>query len=143
LRETIALQVGDPAKDFPHWPPATRERLETAQREQPQPAVQPVHSLPYPVACPDDIFRDLEARAGAATIAAAAETMLTRALHKGLAAQPWSLAELGPTDYDFIWLRVWLKRLDANTVRYCQSPFRRFTALGQRRHRCGVWDRAR
>ncbi|MGE0883060.1 MAG: hypothetical protein AB7P14_05920 [Blastocatellales bacterium] len=28
----------------------------------------------------------------------------------------WSLTELQPSDYDFIWLRVWLKRLDPATL---------------------------
>lgn len=55
-----------------------------------------------------------------------------RADARQLGRERWSLAELQPSDYDFIWLRVWLKRLDAATLQNCATHDAYFdTAAGK------------
>jgi hypothetical protein len=79
----------------------------------------------------DDIFRELEVWPGVTTVEQAACAILDRAQTAGVLPGPWSLAELGPTDYDYSWLRVWIKKLDPRTVTYCQSMYRQFVWQGQ------------
>lgn len=146
LRETIALQINpadEPEEDLPRWIPETiasvteRIRLQTpapvVHTHAPPTVVNGRHSpaiSAYDQVSTNDIFGQIEDRAGVATIEEAARAMLDRAREKGLLSGPWSLTELAPTDYDYIWLRVWIKRLDKNTVDYCSSLFRRFEWSG-------------
>lgn len=65
-----------------------------------------------------DIFGALDAEdSSPATIADAVRAINVRADERRLGRERWSLAELQPSDYDFIWLRVWVKKLEAATVR--------------------------
>ena len=127
LRETIALQINpadEPEEDLPRWIPETIASVEERRRTQ-VPA-------PRDNVSTNDIFGQIEVRVGAATIEVAARAMLDRAREKGLLSGPWSMAELEPTDYDYIWLRVWIKELDANTVNYCNNESNRFTWAGRK-----------
>ena len=138
LRETIAVQI-NPASvapaNLPRWIPQTIASLNERRAQ-----AAPVHHRPQILSAslrsqespPADLFGQLDANPGAATIEQAARVMLNRARENGLLQHSaWSLAELKPTDYDYIWLRVWVKKLDGSTVNYCSSPFRRFSWAGQ------------
>lgn len=136
LRETIALQI-DPASvppaDLPRWIPETISRVNEQLIMQEQ-SIR--HARPFAITHdenpPADLFGQLDENHGAATIEHAARAMLDRARENDLLQHsPWSLTELRPTDFDYIWLRVWVTKLDASTVNYCSSPFRRFTWSGQ------------
>lgn len=70
---------------------------------------------------PGDLFAVCEPDEGHPTIADALRALDTRADQLKLGSKPWSLAELRATDYDYIWLRVWVKKVDADTVRECLS----------------------
>jgi hypothetical protein len=127
LRETIALQINpadEPKEDLPRWIPETIASVEEHRRTQ-APAPRDHVSI-------NDIFGQIEVRVGAATIEEAARAMLDRARDKGFLSGPWSMAELEPTDYDYIWLRVWIKELDANTVNYCNNESNRFSWAGRK-----------
>src|SRR5262245_26005862 len=100
VRETIALQI--PAGNQPSSP-----------------------EIPT-----DDIFHELEPAPGTTTVENAAQVILARAKEKGFLRCPWSLTELCPTDYDYIWLRVWVKLLDENTINIYLNSNRRFTWSG-------------
>jgi hypothetical protein len=147
LRETIALQINpadETEEDLPRWIRETIALMEEHRRRQTPAPVAQTPAQPVVVRSPhsraadaydgdstDDIFGPLDARPGVATIEEAACAMLDRARARSLLPGPWSLAELVPTVYDYIWLRVWVTKLDESTVHYCSSPFRRFAWDGQ------------
>ena len=68
---------------------------------------------------PLDIFAALDADEGQPVIPMITEAIRAinaRADARRLGRGRWSLAELQPSDYDFIWLCVWVKRLDVATI---------------------------
>ncbi|MCI0661515.1 MAG: hypothetical protein L0220_10610 [Acidobacteria bacterium] len=118
VRETITLQIAAP--DPPNHSGLSNtsnqsERSDTSDQ------------LEVPI---DDIFRKIEAVSGTATVESAAQAILMRAREKGFLRRPWSLTDLCPTEYDYIWLRVWVKSLDENTVNFCLTSNRRFAWSG-------------
>jgi len=135
LRETIALQINpanEPAEDLPRWIPETISRVNELRMKQEQPIRHtPQINSVFNEIPPADLFAQFDANPGVETIEQAVCAMLNRARENGLMHQAWSLAELKPTDYDFIWLRVWVTKLDAGTVNYCSSAFRSFALEGQ------------
>ncbi|HKX30827.1 MAG TPA: hypothetical protein VJ302_24265 [Blastocatellia bacterium] len=74
----------------------------------------------------EDVFGRVEGSTGTATIETAVGVVLDRARSLSLLPRPWSLTELGPTDYDYTWLRVWVQELDESTFSYSLCPLRRF-----------------
>jgi hypothetical protein len=93
-------------------------------------------SLPHKL---QDIFAVLEANGDRETIAAAVRAINLRADEGRLGCTPWSLAELQASDYDYIWLRVWVKQLEATTVSACYKGEESFsTSAGRMNHRAGL-----
>ena len=77
-------------------------------------------SMAIPTTEYKDIFADLEADGDLKTIEDAARAINAKADKLGLGRSPWSLAELLPTsDFDHVWLRVWIKQLEAGTIQAC------------------------
>jgi hypothetical protein len=73
---------------------------------------------------PLDIFAALDADESQPVIPMITEAIRAINAHadaRRLGRERWSLAELQPSDYDFIWLRVWVKRLDAATINECAT----------------------
>lgn len=94
---------------------------------------QPVQAEPSPtpvtiVSCSElgDIFDAMTPYGGVKTIIRATRAIVARADRLGLRAQPWSLAELRISDYDYLWLQVWVKRLEQPTVWITTETKRRF-----------------
>jgi hypothetical protein len=73
-----------------------------------------------------DIFDGLTPYGGVKTIIRAARAILARADKLNLRGGAWSLAELRPSDGDYLWLRVWVKRLEVLTVWFGTETERRF-----------------
>jgi hypothetical protein len=92
--------------------------------------IEPSHPSFSPALRIDDIFRELEVLPGTATVENVARAILMRASDKGLLHRPWSLTDLCSTEYDYIWLRVWVRMLDEKTVNFCMNPNRRFIWSG-------------
>ncbi|MDQ3010127.1 MAG: hypothetical protein M3X11_05435 [Acidobacteriota bacterium] len=91
----------------------------------PQPVLSPVEVSPqsqfvhlgiFPISELGDIFDTLTPYGGVKTIIRAARALLARADKLGLRGKAWSLAELRATGCDYLWLRVWVKRLEVLTV---------------------------
>lgn len=130
VRETITLQIAVPNPSGQSSPSSPSNQPN--QPNQPNPSNQSGRSDPSnpPEVLIDDIFRKLEVGSGAATVESAAQALLMRARDRGFLRRPWSLTDLCPTDYDYCWLRVWVKTLDENTVNFCLNPNRRFNWSG-------------
>jgi len=74
------------------------------------------------------IFDSLTPYGGVKTIIRATRAILARADKLGLRDRAWSLAELRANDCDYLWLRVWVKRLDVLTVWFGTETEHRFNA---------------
>jgi hypothetical protein len=79
-----------------------------------------------------DIFGDFSPFGGVKTVIKAARSLVVRLEQLSPGEEPWSLAELELSDYDYCWLRVWVKRLEPFTVQYCADKKRHFNAGKQR-----------
>jgi hypothetical protein len=81
-----------------------------------------------PLVRPDlgDIFDGLTPYGGVKTIIRATRAILARADKLNLRGGAWSLAELRPSEGDYLWLRVWVKRLEVLTVWFGTETERRF-----------------
>ncbi len=88
-----------------------------------------------------DIFAAIDLDESQAVLLAtcnAVRALNARADARQIGRERWSLAELQPSDYDFIWLRVWLKRLDEAALKECATNDASFdTAAGKVK-----WDEA-
>ncbi|MEP7342036.1 MAG: hypothetical protein ABI977_30170 [Acidobacteriota bacterium] len=73
-----------------------------------------------------DIFDALTPYGGVKTIIRATRAILARADKFGLRGRAWSLAELRASDCDYLWLRVWVKRLEVLTVWFGTETEHRF-----------------
>jgi hypothetical protein len=122
LRETIALQIRPDVANRPTTP-AWIAVAQAHVLEQTRPANISVRT--------NDLFPDIDPQAGAAYVEMIAQRILSRASERSFINRPWSLAELFPTDIDYIWLRIWIKKLDANTVRHCLNQSHRFAWSGR------------
>lgn len=78
-----------------------------------QPEAQPESGL--------DIFGAFLPFGGVKTVMKALRAITVRIEQLELGKRPWSLAELRLSDYDFLWLRVWVRQLEPFTVQYCQE----------------------
>lgn len=76
----------------------------------------------------EDIFESLTPYGGIKTILRATRAILKRADQLGLRGKAWSLAELHVSDYDYVWLKIWAKRLQLPTVWFSTETQRSFTA---------------
>jgi hypothetical protein len=75
-----------------------------------------------------DIFISFSPYGGIKTLIKAARALMKRVEELQLRSEPWSLVELRATDYDYSWLRVWIKQLEPFTVWYCEETRRHFKA---------------
>ena len=73
-----------------------------------------------------DIFAHCTPFGGLKTIVKAVRAIFSQANAQGIESRQWSLAELRATDYDYIWLRTWVKRLEPMTVAYCKEAGKSF-----------------
>ncbi len=106
---------------LPQWIEPMLYALRAAQPA--MPVVTPI-TANTPHQASQDIFAavDLdETRPLLPAMSAAIRAVNASADTRQIGREPWSLAELQPSDYDFIWLRVWLKRLDAATLHECAT----------------------
>lgn len=92
--------------------------LVSALRPRTQPSTQSTAST---FQSPRDIFAACKTDDRKTTIADALSAINARADELKLGQTPWSLAELRASDYDYVWLRVWVKELSADIVRECLS----------------------
>lgn len=124
---------------LPHWV----ERVIASLSPRKQPSVQPVPvetaQTPVPAALTsppspaqllplEDIFESLTPYGGVKTIIRATRAILKRADQLGLRGKAWSLAELRVSDYDYVWLKIWARRLQLPTVWFSTETQRSFTA---------------
>ncbi|HEX5080784.1 MAG TPA: hypothetical protein VFY40_01970 [Blastocatellia bacterium] len=79
-----------------------------------------------------DIFGDFSPFGGVKTVIKATRSLVVRLEQLSPGEEPWSLAELELSEYDYCWLRVWVKRLEPFTVQYCADKNRHFNAGKQR-----------
>lgn len=84
-------------------------------------------SLTEPHNEPEDVFGAFMPYGGIKTIIRGVCAMLARADHLKLRDQPWSLTDLKLSDYDYAWLRVWVTRLEPETVSHIAETERQFT----------------
>ncbi|HMV87454.1 MAG TPA: hypothetical protein PKA34_30465 [Blastocatellia bacterium] len=110
---------------LPRWADSIIAALKP--RKQPKVQTAPKPSLPAPLPT-EDIFDSLTPYGGVKTIIRAARALLARADRLGLRGSAWSLAELRPTEFDYLWLKIWAKRLQLPTVWFCTETRRDFSA---------------
>lgn len=91
------------------------------------PAMQATAAAPYL-----DVFGPLFPYGGVKTVMKAVRTLVKQLTKLQLGERPFSLAELRLTDYDYLWLRVWVKQLEAHAVAYCQTNKQGFWADPQK-----------
>lgn len=75
----------------------------------------------------EDIFSAFMPYGGVKTIVRAVSATLARVDELGLRGQYWSPSDLQISDYDYAWLRVWVTRLEPETVSYIAENEGEFT----------------
>ncbi|HEX8998418.1 MAG TPA: hypothetical protein VGB07_00880 [Blastocatellia bacterium] len=76
----------------------------------------------------EDIFSAFMPYGGVKTIVRAVSAVLARVDQLGIHGQYWSPSDLQIGDYDYAWLRVWVTRLDPETVSYIAENEGEFAA---------------
>lgn len=76
---------------------------------------------------PEDVFGSFMPYGGIKTIIRSVCAILARATKLGLRNQAWSLTDLKLSDYDYAWLRIWVIRLEPETVSHIAETERQFT----------------
>ncbi len=127
LRETLSTSVWI----LPRWVHTIITTLSPLRKETADSAttvrVTSTGSLIEPHNEPEDVFGAFMPYGGIKTIIRGVCAMLARADHLGLRKQPWSLTDLQLSDYDYAWLRVWVNRLEPETVSHIAETERQFT----------------
>ncbi len=128
LRETLETSVWV----LPSWVKTIVATLKPLRQEtsEPEPAVKsastgPLVQIPSE---PEDVFGAFMPYGGIKTIIRATCAILERADKLGLGGIPWSLSDLKITDYDYAWLRIWVMRLEPETVNLIAQTERNFKA---------------
>jgi len=128
LRETLDVSVWI----LPRWVNTIVATLQAHSK--PEAEAQAVPSRPgtgslTPLAHePEDVFGAFMPYGGAKTIIRATCAMLERADKRALRIQAWSPADLQISDYDYAWLRVWITRLEPETIAHVAETERQFEA---------------
>jgi hypothetical protein len=119
LCETLATSIWI----LPAWVKTIVATLKPLRREPsgPEPAVKSSSTGPLvQIPCePEDVFGAFMPYGGIKTVICAT---LERADKLGLGGIPWSLSDLTITDYDYVWLRIWVMRLEPDAVNLIAKP---------------------
>lgn len=131
LRQTLLTSVWV----LPHWVDMIVGTLRPSGQREADPARSPSGQESSPSLTPHettdealDVFGSFMPYGGVKTIIRAVCAMLNRADKLGIRGQPWSPAELQITDYDYAWLRVWVTRLEPETVSFIAETEGEFEA---------------
>ncbi|MGH9803276.1 MAG: hypothetical protein ACRD82_23170, partial [Blastocatellia bacterium] len=128
LRETLETSVWI----LPQWVRTVVATLKPLRQEsaEPEPAVKPSSTGPLVQIAsePEDVFGTFMPYGGIKTIIRATCAILERADKLGFGGIAWSLGDLKITDYDYAWLRIWVMRLEPDTVNLIAQTERNFKA---------------
>jgi hypothetical protein len=127
LRDTLETSVWI----LPRWIDFIVQTLQAHRKGETAPEAAPPRPptgpLIPPSQEPEDVFAAFMPYGGVKTIIRAACALLARADKLGLRNQPWSPTDLKISDYDYAWLRVWVTRVEPETISLVAESERQFT----------------